>query len=66
MKIIKLFPGILLSVLIALVACIIENLLPIHLIGGAVIAMFLGMVINQFLDRSTFFSSGLKFTSKKF
>ncbi len=65
MKIIKLLPGILLSVAIAFVACWIENLLPIHLIGGAVIAMFIGMIINYFLGDCKIFASGLKFTSKK-
>jgi len=65
MKIIKLFPGILLSLVIALISCLIENLLPIHLIGGAVIAMFLGMIINHFLGNREILSGGLKFTSKK-
>ncbi|MBE6672386.1 MAG: YeiH family putative sulfate export transporter [Ruminococcaceae bacterium] len=65
MKIVKLFPGILLSVAIALVACIIESLLPIHLIGSAVIAMFIGMVLNHFLKNTDILKSCLKFTSKK-
>ncbi len=65
MKIIKLLPGIALSVVIALVAVWVENLLPIHIIGGAVIAMFIGMVINRFLGGCELISSGVKFTSKK-
>lgn len=65
MKILKLIPGIALSIAIAAIATFIENLLPIHLIGGAVIAMFLGMIINYFLKKSEILSSGLKFTSKK-
>ena len=65
MTVLKLFPGIILSVIIALVATFIENLLPIHIIGGAVIAMFIGMIINHFLGDCKFFSPGLKFTSKK-
>ncbi len=65
MKIFKLFPGILSSVAIALLACYIENLLPIHLVGGAVIAMFLGMLINHFLKDSKLLAPGLKFASKK-
>lgn len=65
MKIIKLFPGILLSVAIAVVSCWIEGLFPIHLIGGAVIAMFIGMIINHFLGSCELLSPGLKFTSKK-
>ena len=65
MKIIKLFPGILLSVAIAALACWLESLLPIHLIGSAVIAMFVGMFLNQFVRKTDMFASGLKFTSKK-
>ena len=65
MKIIKLFPGIILSVAIAAVACFIESLLPIHVVGSAVIAMFIGMLINYFLRSTKIFSSGIKFTSKK-
>ena len=65
MKILKLFPGILLSVVIAAVATFIEELLPIHVIGGAVIAMFLGMIINHFLKNTAILTPGLKFTSKK-
>ncbi|MBQ2819087.1 MAG: putative sulfate exporter family transporter [Clostridia bacterium] len=65
MKIIKILPGVLLPVAIAFVACWIESLLPIHIIGGAVIAMFIGMIINHFLGNREFLYSGLKFTSKK-
>ena len=65
MKAIKMFPGIILSVVVALLACWLESLLPIHLIGSAVIAMFVGMVLNHFLKNIDIFASGLKFTSKK-
>ena len=65
MKIIKLLPGILLSVAIAAFATWVENLLPIHLIGGAVIAMFIGMLLNGFITKTKTFAPGLKFTSKK-
>ena len=65
MKILKTFPGIILSVGVAVLACWIESLLPIHLIGAAVIAMFIGMIINHFLKDNKIFASGLKFTSKK-
>lgn len=65
MKVMKLFPGIGLSVGIALLACWLESLLPIHIIGGAVIAMFVGMILNYFLRETTIFVPGLKFTSKK-
>jgi len=65
MKIIKLFPGVILSVAVAALACWLESLLPVHLIGSAVIAMFIGMFLNQFLRKTSVFASGLKFTSKK-
>jgi len=65
MKTIKLFPGIILSAAIASLACWLESLLPVHLIGSAVIAMFIGMFLNQFLTKTPVFASGLRFTSKK-
>ncbi len=65
MKIIKPVPGIVLSVAIAALACWLESLLPIHLIGSAVIAMFIGMFLNQFVRKTDMLASGLKFTSKK-
>lgn len=65
MKILKLFPGIILSVAVAALACFIESLIPIHIIGSAVIAMFIGMIINCFLKKTKIFATGIKFTSKK-
>jgi uncharacterized membrane protein YadS len=50
MKTVKLFPGMILSVLIAAFAVWLERLLPVHLIGAAVIAMFIGMILNRFLQ----------------
>lgn len=64
-NIFKLIPGTLLAVLIAAIACFLESLLPIHVIGAAVIAMFIGMIFNTLLKKTAVFSSGLKFTSKK-
>ena len=65
MKLLKFIPGIALSVAVAALACFIESLLPIHLIGSAVIAMFIGMALNYFLKDTKVFAKGLKFTSKK-
>ena len=62
---IKTLPGILLSIVIASVATFIEKLMPIHLVGGAVIAMFMGMIINKFTRNTNVFFRGIKFTSKK-
>ena len=65
MKVLKVVPGIILSVGVAILACWLESQLPIHLIGSAVIAMFIGMILNYFLRNTKVFTSGLKFTSKK-
>ena len=65
MKTLKLLPGILLSVAIAALATWVESLMPIHLIGAAVIAMFIGMLLNYFLKDTMLFATGIKFTSKK-
>ena len=65
MKLLKYLPGIALSLAIAAVATLIENLLPIHIIGGAVIAMFIGMILNRFIGKTDIIQSGVKFTSKK-
>lgn len=65
MKVLKLFPGIILSAVIAAFAMLIESIMPIHLIGSAVIAMFLGMILNHFLQKTGIFATGIKFTSKK-
>ena len=65
MKILKFAPGIILSVAVAALACFIESLIPIHLIGSAVIAMFIGMTLNYFLRNTKIFATGIKFTSKK-
>ena len=64
-NIINILPGTVLSLLIALIATFIESLLPIHLVGAAVIAMFLGMIGNSFLKKTAHFAPGIKFTSKK-
>lgn len=63
-KITKILPGILLSFLIAALARFIESLLPIHIIGASVIALFIGMGINHFW-KPAFLKPGIKFTSKK-
>ena len=64
-KILNYVPGIALSVIVAAIAWFIESIMPIHLIGAAVIAMFLGMLINYFLKDTKVLAKGIKFTSKK-
>ena len=62
-------PGMALSLLIAGAAKLLEGLLAdltgLHLIGAAVIAMFIGMGINALWQPTKTFAPGLKFTSKK-
>ena len=65
MKFTKDLPGLVLSILIASTAMWIENLLPIHVIGSAVIAMFIGMTINHYMRDMSVFAPGIKLTSKK-
>lgn len=64
-KSLKIVPGFLLALAIALAARWIEALLPIHLIGASVIALFIGMAINHFRKPGETLTIGLKFTSKK-
>ena len=60
-KILIYVPGIALSVIVAAAAWFIESIMPIHLIGSAVIAMFLGMLINYFLKDTKVLAKGIKF-----
>lgn len=59
-----LVPGILAAVGIAAVATILESLLPLHLIGASVLALFLGMLVNHVWSPHSL-KPGLRFTSKK-
>ena len=61
---VKVLPGFILALCIAAAAKVAEGLLPVHIIGASVIALFAGMVINSFW-RPAWAAPGLKFTSKK-
>ncbi len=61
----ELIPGVAAAFALAFVAKGIESLIPVHIISAAVIAMFLGMIINLFRQPSEKVAKGLKFTSKK-
>ncbi len=63
-NVLKIVPGIAVSFAIALVAQFIESILPIHIIGASVIALFLGMIINSFWE-PCWIADGIRFTSKK-
>lgn len=64
-KFAALLPGFITALGIAAAAKLLEGLLPIHLIGASVIALFIGMIISSFWKPTELFSKGLKFTSKK-
>lgn len=64
-KILEFIPGIVLALIIAAAARFIESILPIHVIGASVIALFIGMIINHFWKPNDLMSKGIKFTSKK-
>lgn len=64
LKIKTLAPGFLVSLIIATIATFIVDILPIHLIGASIIALFIGMIINNFFDTKVL-RGGISFTSKK-
>ena len=64
-KFVNVIPGFAIALGIAVIAKLLESLLPIHLIGASVIAMFIGMVINAFHQPGNMMAPGIKFTSKK-
>jgi uncharacterized integral membrane protein (TIGR00698 family) len=64
-KTIQLLPGLALSLIIAFVATMIEGVLPIHVIGASVIALFIGMAGNHIISKHDIYHRGIKFTSKK-
>ena len=64
-KFVNVIPGFAIALGIAVIAKLLESLLPIHLIGASVIAMFIGMMINAFHQPGNMMAPGIKFTSKK-
>ena len=52
MKLLRLLPGVALAVGIAAIAWFIESIIPIHVVGAAVIAMFIGMIVNHFIGKN--------------
>lgn len=62
---VKKLPGFCIALFIAAVAKFLESLLPVHLIGASVIALFIGMFLNPVVGKEKTFQPGLKFTSKK-
>ena len=68
-KTITILPGVIAAAIIAIMATLAEKgaekLLGTHIIGAAVIAMFMGVLLNPIIKKQKVFNSGLKFTSKK-
>ena len=60
----EILPGLAIALALAALSKLIESLLPVHVVGASVIALFLGMVINSFF-KPKWIKAGLKFTSKK-
>ncbi len=57
--------GIALSAGIAVLAYLISLILPAGILGGTLIALILGMLLNPLLSRYPIFDSGINWTSKK-
>lgn len=64
-KIFSYLPGMVLALVIAFAAQFIENILPVHIIGGSVIALFIGMFLNTIIDTENSLKLGIRFTSKR-
>jgi uncharacterized integral membrane protein (TIGR00698 family) len=64
-SLLSLLPGIAVSFVIAGVSKFLEGLLPVHVIGASVIALFIGMIVNQIRKPGKLLTSGIRFTSKK-
>lgn len=67
-KIVSYIPGVAMALAIALVAKgleTLENSAGLHIIGASVIALFIGMLVNNFFKPNNTTTPGIKFTSKK-
>lgn len=64
-KLLAYIPGLSISLLIALSARLLEDLLPVHLVGASVLALFIGMLLRPLIKPDQNITAGLKFTSKK-
>lgn len=61
----KFLPGLGLCALIALGAFGLNALLPTDLLGSALIALIMGMVLNPLIQKRAFLNQGIGFTTKK-
>lgn len=58
-------PGIVLSAGIAAVAHVVSAIIPSGILGGTLIALLLGMLLNPFIARTDGYDSGVNWTAKK-
>lgn len=58
-------PGILICFVIALASIVINRILPVDLVGIALIALILGMLLNPVISKLNHFNKGIDWTSKK-
>ncbi|MHB1154969.1 MAG: YeiH family protein [Eubacteriales bacterium] len=64
-KYVSYLQGFAIALIIAFIANMIAEILPIHLISASVIALFIGMIINSIRKPNEAVAPGVKFTSKK-
>lgn len=60
----KSLPGMLLCLAVAIAAVIINNVLPVDLLGIALIALLIGMALNPILEKKQLYTPGINWTSK--
>src|SRR5690554_862207 len=63
-KLIKIFPGALLSFFIALAAWLINLYLPFDFVGSVLIALLLGMLLNPIISKKEVYDTGLNWSGK--
>ncbi|MDF2804959.1 MAG: hypothetical protein K0S61_4864 [Anaerocolumna sp.] len=61
----KYLPGVLLTVILAVISTILSRMIPMHLISASVISLLIGMLLNPFLFQHKIFAGGIKFASKQ-
>lgn len=61
----KIIPGILLCIAVALSATFINMVLPVDLVGIALISLLLGMLLNPIISKCELYSQGIDWTSKR-
>lgn len=64
-KIKKYIPGILLTIVFAILGKFLSNLIPLNLISPSVFGLLLGMVFNPYIGENKNFTKGINFVSKK-